>query len=77
MLRATALCAFYSRGVTLTDDDVIADRDCIAVRWTMAATAPGEARDVPVTVTGMAIFRVADGRLTKMWEHGALGIQQS
>ena len=70
MLQATALRAFYSRGVTLTDD-------VIAVRWTVMATAPVEARDVPVTVTGMAIFRVTDGRLAEMWEHDALGIQQS
>ena len=72
--QATALRAFYSRGVTLTDDDVIADGDRVAVRWTMVATAPGEARDVPVTVTGMAIFRVADGQLAEMWEYGDLGM---
>jgi predicted SnoaL-like aldol condensation-catalyzing enzyme len=66
--QATALRAFYSRGVVLTDDDVIADGDRVAVRWTMVATAPGEARDVPVTVTGVAIFRVANGQLAEMWE---------
>ena len=73
--QATALRVFYGRGVTLTDDDVIADGDRVAVRWTMVATAPGEARDVPVAVTGMAIFRVADSRLAEMWEHGASGMK--
>src|SRR6185295_5909840 len=72
--QATALRAFYSRGITLTDDDVIADGDRVAVRWTMVATAPGEARDVPVTVTGMAIFRIADGQLAEMWDYGDLGM---
>jgi predicted SnoaL-like aldol condensation-catalyzing enzyme len=75
--QATALRAFYSRGITLTDDDLIVQGDRIAVRWTMVATAPGEARDVPVTVTGMAIFRVADGHLAEMWEYGDLGMPQS
>ena len=41
------------------------------------ATAPVEARDVPVTVTGMAIFRVADGQLAEMWDYGDLGMPQS
>jgi predicted SnoaL-like aldol condensation-catalyzing enzyme len=72
--QAAALRAFYSRGIVLTDDDVIADGDRVAVRWTMVATAPGEARDVPVTVTGMAIFRVADGQLAEMWDSGAPGL---
>ena len=75
--QATALRAFYSRGVVLTADDVIAQGDRIAVRWTMVASAPGEARDVPVTVTGTDIFRVADGQLAEMWQSGDLGMRQS
>src|SRR3954465_7278228 len=38
--QATALRAFYSRGVVLTADDVIAQGDRIVVRWTMVASAP-------------------------------------
>jgi predicted SnoaL-like aldol condensation-catalyzing enzyme len=75
--RATALHAFYSRGIVLTADDVIAQGDRVAVRWTMVASAPGEARDVPVTVTGMNIFRIQDGQLAEMWEYGDPGMQQS
>jgi predicted SnoaL-like aldol condensation-catalyzing enzyme len=75
--QAVALRAFYSRGVVLTADDVIAQGDRIAVRWTLTATAPGEARDVPVTVTGMDIFRIQDGQLAEMWEYGDLGMRQS
>jgi predicted SnoaL-like aldol condensation-catalyzing enzyme len=75
--QATALRAFYSRGIVLTADDVIAQGDRVAVRWTLTATAPGEARDVPVTVTGMNIFRIQDGQLAEMWEYGDLGMPQS
>ena len=74
--QATALRAFYSRGIVLTADDVIAQGDRVAVRWTLTATAPGEARDVPVTVTGMDIFRIQDGQLAEMWEYGDLGMPE-
>jgi predicted SnoaL-like aldol condensation-catalyzing enzyme len=72
--RAAALRAFYSRGIVLSADDVVAQGDRVAVRWTLTASAPGEARDVPVTVSGMDIFRVANGQLAELWESGALGM---
>ena len=52
----------------LTDDDVIAEGDRVVIRWTLRGTAQGESGPVPVTFTGIDIFRIADGKLAELWQ---------
>ena len=65
---ATDLRAFIPDFV-LTDDDEIAEGDRVVIRWTLRGTAQGEAGPVPVTFTGIDIFRIADGRLAELWQN--------
>lgn len=78
--QAAALRAFYP-DLTWTDDDVIASGDRVVIRWTMRGRgqARGEAWSAPLTVvTGIDIFRVADGRLVDLWQNfEELGDQQA
>ena len=64
---ATDLRAFIPDFV-LTDDDVIAEGDRVVIRWTLRGTAQGESGPVPVTFTGIDIFRIADGKLAELWQ---------
>src|SRR5215213_1657304 len=64
---ATDLRAFIPDFV-LTDDDVIAEGDRVVIRWTLRGTAQGESGPVPVTFTGIDIFRIADGQLAELWQ---------
>jgi predicted SnoaL-like aldol condensation-catalyzing enzyme len=52
----------------LTDDDVIAEGDRVVIRWTLRGTAQGESGPVPVTFTGIDIFRIEDGKLAELWQ---------
>jgi steroid delta-isomerase-like uncharacterized protein len=55
-----------------TVEDVIAEGDKVVIRWRMQAThehafrglAPG---GKPVTVTGITILRIADGKIAERW----------
>ena len=58
---------FYP-GLVLTNDDVIAEGDRVVIRWTLHGTAQVEAGGIPVTVTGIDIFRIADGQLAELWQ---------
>lgn len=55
-----------------TVDDLVAEGDKVAIRWTMRGTHSGELRDIrptgkKVTLTGMSIFRVAGGKIAEDW----------
>jgi len=52
--------------------DVIAEEDRVAVRWTVTGTQSGEffgraATGKTIDVTGMNMFRMADGRIHEIW----------
>ena len=55
-----------------TVEEMIAEEDKIAARWTMRGTQRGELRGIPptgkrVTLMGMSIFRVAGGKIVEDW----------
>jgi steroid delta-isomerase-like uncharacterized protein len=58
--------------LTITADDVLADGDKVALRWTAHATHHDElmgmpATGRPVTLTGIDILRIVDGRIVERW----------
>ena len=58
--------------VQMTIEDVIADGDKVALRWTATGTHQGELMGIPptnkqVTVTGMDINRLAGGKIAEHW----------
>jgi steroid delta-isomerase-like uncharacterized protein len=63
-------------------DDLIAESDVVAARWTSTATHRGAFLGIPatgrqVTVTGSGLFRLADNRIVESWDHfDALGLLQ-
>jgi steroid delta-isomerase-like uncharacterized protein len=66
----------------LTIEDQIAEGDKVAYRWTARGTHQGELMGIAptgnrVTVTGIAIARLADGKIEEMWESSdALGLMR-
>jgi steroid delta-isomerase-like uncharacterized protein len=66
----------------LTIDVVVAEDDRVAVRWTATGTQRGEFQGIAttgrrVTITGIEIDRVADGRVVETWtEFDRLGFLQ-
>jgi steroid delta-isomerase-like uncharacterized protein len=55
-----------------TIDDLIAEEDRVAVRWTMRATNTGPMLGRPPTgnaveLAAVVIFRIADGRIAERW----------
>jgi steroid delta-isomerase-like uncharacterized protein len=55
-----------------TMEDIIAEGDMVAERWTATGTQEGELPGIPptgrqVTFTGMTIYRVAEGKIVDMW----------
>ena len=62
--------------------DMIAEEDKVAVRTEITGTHEGEFMDIPATgkefaITGMAIARIADGRLAEWWENAdMMGLMQ-
>lgn len=56
-----------------TVEDVVAERDRVAVRWTNTGTHVAEFAGIPATgkpftITGMDFYRVADGVLCEHWD---------
>lgn len=54
--------------------DMIAQGDKIAVRWTARATHKGDFLQIPatgkqVTISGIDIMRIADGKIAEHWGH--------
>jgi ketosteroid isomerase-like protein len=54
--------------VVLSDDDEIAEGDRVVIRWTLKGTAQTESGPVPVSFTGIDIFRIEDGKLAELWQ---------
>lgn len=68
----TLLHAAYP-DIHFTYDDIIADGDKVVTRWTARGTQTGALMGIPptgheVSVTGIDIFRVADGQVAELWE---------
>ena len=60
--------------LTLTIDGLIAEGDKVTKRWTARCTHTGEYLGIPATgnkleVTGISIYRVANGKLAECWHH--------
>ena len=60
--------------VTFTTDVLVTDGDLVARRWTMRATHQGPFLGVAptgrrVTMTGIDVLRVVDGRFTEIWHN--------
>jgi steroid delta-isomerase-like uncharacterized protein len=65
-----------------TIDDLVADEQTVAIRWTTHATHEGDFGGLPptgqrVVMTGMEFFRLTDGRITERWSNSdTLGLLQ-
>src|SRR5262249_50744578 len=72
-------CAAFPNTRTIVDD-LVAESDRVAARWTSAATRRGEFMSIPasgaeVVVTGSGLFRLVQGRIVESWDHfDALGL---
>lgn len=56
----------------LVDHDLIAEGDQVASRWTVYGTHQGELAGIPpsgkkVTITGLSIYRIGDGKIVEGW----------
>jgi steroid delta-isomerase-like uncharacterized protein len=66
----------------ITIDNIIAEGDKVAARWTAAGTHQGELMGIPVSgrvvsFTGMTLHRFADGNIVEnWWAYDALGMMQ-
>jgi steroid delta-isomerase-like uncharacterized protein len=66
----------------LTVDDIIADGDRVVTRWTGTGTHQGEFIGIPasgnaLSVTGINIDRIEDGKIVERWEQfDAMGMMQ-
>jgi steroid delta-isomerase-like uncharacterized protein len=78
MVHQGSLAAFPD-GQTTTDD-LIAEGDKVVERFTFAGTQKGDFMGIPasgkrVTVTGMSVFRIANGKIVEHWgENDGLGL---
>ncbi len=65
-----------------TEEDMIAEGDKVAVRWTWSGTHTGEFMGIPatgrrITLTGTSIHRFADGKFVESWaSYDGLGMIQ-
>ena len=68
--------------VQIRVDDMVAEGDMVAARWSAAGTHRGEFNGIPPTgrranVSGMTIFRFEHGKLAEEWQIGDnLGLLQ-
>ncbi len=68
--------------IHITAEDMIAEGDRVATRWTIVGTHKGEFVGIPptgvqVTFTGILISRIADGKIVEEWENSdVLGLMQ-
>ena len=67
----------------VTTEDLITEGDRVALRWKAEGTHMGELMGIPptgkhVTLTGIEILRIADGRIVERWaeDNGQAVIQQ-
>jgi steroid delta-isomerase-like uncharacterized protein len=68
--------------LTITLEELVAEGDLVAKRWTFRGTHTGDYMGIPptgqrVTMTGITIYRVANGRVQETWwNYDALGMLQ-
>ena len=68
--------------MAVTAEDMIAEGDKVVVRWTGTGTHRGEFMGIPatgnkVTVTGIGIDRLVDGKIVEHWEQfDTMGMMQ-
>jgi predicted SnoaL-like aldol condensation-catalyzing enzyme len=53
--------------LVLSDDQEIAEADRVVIQWTLRGTAQTGSGPVPVSFTGIDIFRIEDGKLAELW----------
>ena len=76
----TCRAAFH--GLNVTIDDIMADGDKVTARFTARGTHKGEFMGLPptgkpITMTGIEIFRVENGKITELWgEANLMGLMQ-
>jgi steroid delta-isomerase-like uncharacterized protein len=76
----TCRAAFH--GLNVTVDDIMADKDKVTARFTARGIHKGEFMGLPptgkaITMTGIEIFRVKDGKITELWgEVNLMGLMQ-
>ena len=76
----TMLCAAFPGPVTI--EDMVAEEDKVAVRWTWRGTHTGEFWGIAptrkqVTMTGISIIRIVGGKIVEEWgESDNLGFMQ-
>lgn len=71
----TAMIIAYRNGFPdyhCSIDDQIAESDQVVTRWTFSGTHDGQLMGIPptgkrLTVTGVAVDRIADGKLLESW----------
>jgi steroid delta-isomerase-like uncharacterized protein len=69
-------------GVALTIDQMVAEGDTVAVRWSWQAVHQGELLGIPATgkrvsMNGLSMYRVAEGAIAEEWEErDKLGLLQ-
>ena len=72
----------YFSDSRITVEDMIAEGDKVAVRWTWTGTHTGEYMGIPATgrqiaITGISIHRFADGEFVESWaSYDSLGMMQ-
>ena len=68
--------------IRCTIEDMVAERDKVAVRWTWSGTHTGELMGIAptgkqVTMTGISIMHIVGGKIAKEWtEMDILGVLQ-
>jgi steroid delta-isomerase-like uncharacterized protein len=68
--------------VHFTVEDIFAEGDKVAVRWTMTGTHKGELRGIPptgkkVTMWAISLYRIVEGKIAEVWErYDTLGLMQ-
>ncbi len=76
----TCRAAFH--GLNVTIDDIMADGDKVTARFTARGMHKGEFMGLPptgkaITMTGIEIFRVKEGKITELWgEANLMGLMQ-
>jgi len=77
----TSLCAPFA-DIKCTTDDMVAEGDKVAVRWTWRGTHKGEFMGIAptgkeVTVTGICILHIVGGKIVEDWgQMDNLGMMQ-
>jgi steroid delta-isomerase-like uncharacterized protein len=75
-------CRAAFGGLHVTIDDMMADSDKVTCRFTARGTHSGEFMGIPptgrnITMTGIEIFRIEDGRIAELWgEANLMGLRQ-